>query len=102
MPSESNTGRDQRTARLNLRASAAQQDVIRRAAAAENKSVTDFVLESATARAERALADRRWFVLSDERWDAFNELLDAPVSADPELYALLTEPTVLDEFEPEG
>ena len=88
--------RDQRDARLNLRTSVQQQQVIRRAAAALDKTVTDFVLESATAHAERVLADRRWFVLSDEDWAAFEALLDAPVERTPKLRSLLTEPTVFD------
>ena len=88
--------RSQRDTRLNLRTSAQQQQVIRRAAVALDKSVTDFVLESATAHAERVLADRRWFVLSEQDWAAFEALLDAPIERVPKLRALLTEPTVFD------
>jgi uncharacterized protein (DUF1778 family) len=91
--------RSQRDARLNLRTSSQQQQLIRNAAAALDKSVTDFVLESATTNAERVLADRRWFLLSDEAWDDFQELLDAPVTRTPKLDALLTEPTVFDSAE---
>lgn len=89
--------RKQRDSRLNLRTSAQQQTLIRHAAAALDKSVTDFVLESATTNAERVLADRRWFVLSDENWTAFEELLDAPVAKAPKLAALLSGPTVFDQ-----
>lgn len=95
MPSHS-TERHQRDTRLNLRTSARQQQLIRSAAAATDKSVTDFVLESATANAERVLADRRWFVLSDEAWTEFEVLLDAPVGRTPRLAALLSTPTVFD------
>jgi len=90
------TERGQRDARLNLRASQQQQQLIRKAAAALNKSMTDFVLESATANAERVLADRRWFVLSGEDWGRFEALLDAPVLDTPKLKRLLSEPTVFD------
>jgi uncharacterized protein (DUF1778 family) len=89
----------QRDARLNLRASSQQQQLIRSAAAALDKSVTDFVLESATTNAERVLADRRWFLLSEEAWEDFQNLLDAPVSSMPKLAALLSEPTVFDSTE---
>ncbi len=99
MPSQPTAGRSQRDARLNLRTSSQQQQLIRNAAAALDKSVTDFVLESATTNAERVLADRRWFLLSDEAWDDFRELLDAPVARTPKLDALLTEPTVFDSAE---
>jgi uncharacterized protein (DUF1778 family) len=96
MSSHSTAERSQRDARLNLRTSTQQQQLIRSAAAAVNKSVTDFVLESATASAERVLADRRWFVLSNAEWDDFETLLDAPVARTPKLAALLSEPTVFD------
>jgi len=88
--------RDQRDARLNLRASTAQQLLIKRAAAAQDKSVTDFVLESATSEAEKVLADRRWFLLSDDDWDSFQELLDAPAEPMPRLERTLQTPTVFD------
>ena len=88
--------RSQRDSRLNLRTSSHQDDLIRRAASALDKSVTDFVLESATAQAERVLADRRWFALDDERWAEFQALLDAPAPAMPKLRALISESTIFD------
>ncbi len=97
MPNKSTTDRAQRDGRLNLRTSAHQQQLIRSAAVALDKSVTDFVLESATATAERVLADRRWFVLSAARWAEFETLLDSPVAHTPKLAALLGEPTVFDQ-----
>jgi uncharacterized protein (DUF1778 family) len=94
--SEDAPERPQRDTRLNLRASREQQQLIKRAAAALDKSMTDFVLESAAARAEEVLADRRWFQLDDEAWARFEELLDAPVEDMPRLRRTLTEPTVFD------
>jgi uncharacterized protein (DUF1778 family) len=94
--SEDAPERPQRDTRLNLRASREQQQLIKRAAAALDKSMTDFVLESAAARAEEVLADRRWFLLDDEAWARFEELLDAPVEDMPRLRRTLTEPTVFD------
>lgn len=88
--------RSPRDSMLNLRASSDQYDLIRRAASALDKSPTDFVLESATARAERVLADRRWFTVDDERWNQCQELLDAPAPVMPKLRALLTAPAVFD------
>lgn len=89
--------RAQRDARLNLRTSSHQQLVIRRAAAALDKSVTEFVLDSATVAAEQVLADRRWFLLDDTRWERFQVLLDAPLAKTPKLRALLKESTVFDQ-----
>jgi uncharacterized protein (DUF1778 family) len=54
------------------------------------------VLDSATANAEKVLADRRWFSLDEEAWTEFQALLDAPVRSMPKLKVLLTEPTVFD------
>lgn len=99
MPSQFTPERGQRSARLNLRTSTQQQQLIRSAASALDKSVTDFVLESAMSHAERVLTDRRWFVLSEGAWDDFKALLDAPVSSTPKLAALLSEPTVFDSTE---
>lgn len=99
MPRQSTTERNQRAARLNLRTSTQQQQLIRSAAAALDKSVTDFVLESAMSHAERVLTDRSWFVLSEEAWGDFQTLLDAPVAPTPKLANLLSEPTVFDTAE---
>ncbi len=51
---------------------------ILQAAAATDRTMTDFVLESAVVEAERVLADRRWFLISDEQWDEFQRLLEQP------------------------
>ena len=99
MASQPTTERRQRDTRLNLRTSAQQRQLIRSAATALEKSVTDFVLESATSNAERVLADRRWFVLSEEAWTEFEALLDAPVTRTPKLATLLEKPTVFDSSE---
>jgi uncharacterized protein (DUF1778 family) len=99
MSSNSMSEHTQKASRLNLRTSPQQNQIIRSAAAAQDKSVTDFVLESATMNAERVLADRRWFVLSEETWSAFENLLDAPPMPTPMLAALLSEPSV---FEPDA
>lgn len=54
--------------------------------------MTDFVLESAVVEAERVLADRRWFLIDNERWDEFQRLLERPARDLPKLRALLTQP----------
>jgi len=42
-------------------------------------------------------ADRRLFVLNDEQWHEFTEMLDREPVEKPRLRKLLTEPTVLDD-----
>lgn len=60
--------RSAKTQQINFRATDRQADVLRRAAAATDSTLTDFVLDSAVERAEKILADRRWFVVSQTQW----------------------------------
>lgn len=83
--------RPARETRLNLRASARQDTLIRLAAQATNKTVTEFVLESASDAAEQVLADRRWFMLDDAAWDAFTDILERPAIVKPRLAELLSD-----------
>ncbi|ULN34737.1 DUF1778 domain-containing protein [Mycolicibacterium smegmatis] len=80
------TVRDQR---MNIRASAQQQLLIRQAAEATDSTVTDFILDSALESAERVLADRKWFVANEEQWIEFQALLNAPLEPMPKLRQLL-------------
>ena len=82
--------------RLNLRASARQDALVRQAAVVVGKNVTEFVLDSACTAAEDVLADRRRFVLDDAAWKRFMRALDRPVRAKPRLRALLREPGVVE------
>jgi uncharacterized protein (DUF1778 family) len=85
-----------RSRRLNLRASVEQEEMMRRAAQQLGESLTDFIVRSACAEAELALADQRRFSLDPAQWDAFVAALDRPAGAKPGLQRLLTEPGVLD------
>ncbi len=67
-----------RSARLGLRATPQQESVLRRAAEASNKSLTDFVLDSAYQAAEQTLLDQRLFAISEEQSVTLLELLDRP------------------------
>ncbi len=82
--------------RLNLRATPDQNDLIRVAAEASGRNVTDFVLDSAVVAAWRVLADRTYFGVSAEAWDRFTEILERPAAAKPRLRALMTTPSVLE------
>jgi uncharacterized protein (DUF1778 family) len=81
-----------RSEKLDLRLTRKAKTTLRAAAAASNRSVSDFVLESALARADEALADRRAFGLSGEQWKSFLAALDAPPRRLPRLRRLLREP----------
>jgi uncharacterized protein (DUF1778 family) len=82
--------------RFHLRASERDVSTISQAAATAGISVSTFILESASERAERTLADQRHLVLSDKQWRAFTEALDRPARHLPELEKLLREPSILE------
>lgn len=75
--------------RLNLRLNATQDELIRAGAEAANKSVSEFVLESAANAAVNALLDRRIFTATNEQWRELELLLDRPAVAKPKLAKLL-------------
>jgi uncharacterized protein (DUF1778 family) len=83
-----------RTEKLDLRLSPAAKQKLFTAAAASQRSVTDFVLESALARADETLCDRQQFGLSAERWQEFMAALDAPPRPLPRIKTLFATPGI--------
>jgi uncharacterized protein (DUF1778 family) len=64
---------------MHLRVDAKTKRKLERAAAYEEKTVSDFVLSNALAAAERVIELREKITLSDRDWDAFyNALLKPP------------------------
>ena len=74
-----------RSEKLDLRLTPAAKRMLHAAAAAERRSVSEFVLDSALSRAEETLADRR-----------FLAALDAPPRPLPRLERLFAEPSVFE------
>jgi uncharacterized protein (DUF1778 family) len=85
-----------RTEKLDLRLTARAKRTLQTAAEATHKTLSDFVLESALARADNVLAERQVFRVNAEQWEAFLAALDAPPKARPRLARLLNEPSILD------
>ena len=85
-----------RTEKLDLRLTAAAKRALQAAAAAERRSVSEFVLDSALSRAEETLASRRQFGLNAEKWEAFQAALDAEPRDLPRLKKLFSEPSVFE------
>ena len=85
-----------RTAKLDLRLSPEAKRKLQAAALASERSVSEFVLESALVRAEETLADRTRFGLDADQWKAFLEALDAPPRNLPRLSRLFQEPGVFE------
>jgi uncharacterized protein (DUF1778 family) len=94
------TARTNRSEKLDLRLTAEAKRILATAAAAERRSLSDFVLESALRRAEETLADRHSFPLNPEKWAAFMEALDAPTRDLPHLKRLLREPSIFSGNDP--
>ena len=82
--------------RWNLRVAGSDDDLVRSAATASERNLSEFVIQAATAEAERVLADRTRFVLDNEQWEQFVKLLDRPATADPRLSKLFSTPPVFD------
>lgn len=88
--------RTTRSEKLDLRLTLDAKMVLQAAAVASRRSVSEFVLESALARADETLAERRNFGLDAVQWKAFIDALDAPPRSLPRLERLLKEPGFFD------
>jgi uncharacterized protein (DUF1778 family) len=86
-----------KTEKLDLRLSQQAKQALRIAAIAAHRSVSEFVLESALARAEETLADRRSFSLDGEQWTAFVAALDAPPREMPRLKKLFQKKSIFEQ-----
>lgn len=84
------------TGRMNLRIKKIDRSLIDAGAAAANLTVSEFMIESARARAAEILPDRRHFMLDAKSWNAFVVALDAPTRPSPRLAKLFNQPSVLD------
>ena len=88
--------RETRKEKLDLRLTPSAKRKLQLAASAAQRSVSEFVLESALARAEETLPDRRWFGLDAKKWAQFQAALEARPRATPRLKKLLREPSVFE------
>ncbi len=86
-----------RSARLVVRLTPAAKWVLTAAAAAERRSVSEFVLGSARDRAEETLALRRHFGLAGEKWDTFIAALDDKPRPLPQVKALFSGPSIFED-----
>jgi len=85
-----------RNEKLDLRLTPSAKRAIQVAAMAAHRSVSEFVLESALARAQETLPDRQHFGLTAAQWKAFQEALSAPRRPAPRLTRLLKRPSVFE------
>lgn len=74
---------------IQIRASAATKEILVRAASLRGQSLSEFMLESARARAEETILDQRLFVLQPDAYERFIGMLDVPDKPDDALRAKL-------------
>lgn len=82
-----------KTQRLELRLTEEQNTLIRSAATYTSRSISEFVLSAATLEAQRRLADQRLFLMDDEQYARFEEILEASPTDDPKLRKLFDRPS---------
>jgi uncharacterized protein (DUF1778 family) len=88
--------RTMRSKKLELRLTPDAKSTLQTAATASNRSIREFVLDSALTRADEVLVDRQIFGLSPARWKQFIAALDAPPRPLPRLRHILKTPGFFD------
>lgn len=91
-----NADTEAKSERIDIRTTPSVKRVLQDAAAAKNKTVTEFMLDVALTEAAELRANQRLFTFDNEQWQAFAVALDAPTRPRPRLEALLREPGVFD------
>lgn len=74
---------------IQIRASASTKEILNRAATLRGQKLSEFMLESARARAEETILDQRLFFLDADAYDEFLRMLDAPAKPSKAVRALL-------------
>ncbi len=86
-----------RSGRMGFRTTPVQAALIQRAAEVSRKSITEFVLSSVCEKAEQTLLDQRLFMVDEDTWTAFQNVLERPAQVKAELKALISEPAIWEE-----
>ena len=68
---------ERRSGTINLRVGEVQKEAIDRAAAIQGKSRTEFILDAAYTEATSFLLDRKFFLVDDATFEAFERQLEA-------------------------
>jgi uncharacterized protein (DUF1778 family) len=83
--------------RWDFRVEKATDTLVRRAAEAADRTLTEFVVDAAAVAAERVLADRTRFSLDRAQWSRFLSILDRSPQDNPGLRKLFSRESVFDE-----
>lgn len=82
--------------RWEFRVAPVEDEFVRRAARVSHRTLTDFVVGAAVVEADRVLGDRTRFVLDDDDWNRFIEVVERPPQENPGLTKLFSKPTVFE------
>ena len=85
-----------KTKRWTLRATPAQETIVRQVLSGNGMSLSEYVVSRAVESAVRDLADRQVFAVSEEGWEELQEMLARPATANSRIVALLAEESVLE------
>ncbi len=85
-----------KTERWTLRATPAQDAIVRTVLEAKDVSLNEYVVNCAVEAAANDLADRLVFTMDAEAWDELLETLDRPPTDLPAIRKLFSEPSVLE------
>ena len=80
---------EKRESQINIRARAAQIELIDRATSIAQKTRTEFILEAACKDAQNLLLDQVMFFADDQAYKKFIDMLDTPMSENKALQKLL-------------
>lgn len=75
---------------INVRAPAQVRDLIDRAAQAQGKTRTDFILEASVAAAQRVLLDQVFYQVDEEQMKAFHAVMEQPIEKNLAVQSLLS------------
>ena len=81
---------ERRSVTINLRATEAWRALVDHAASMLEKTRSEFIIDATRRQAEDVLLDQRFFVLDDERYRAFQNILDEPPMPNDELKKLMS------------
>jgi uncharacterized protein (DUF1778 family) len=85
-----NEATEARSERVDLRMTPAAKRTLQKAALVNNKTLTEFLLDTGLNAAFDTLADRRVFQVDEKRWDAFMAALAVAPKNNPRLRKLLS------------
>ncbi|MCW8445285.1 DUF1778 domain-containing protein [Fluoribacter gormanii] len=86
-----------KSSRIGLRISPAQERAIKLASEIKEKSLSEFILDTAYQAAEQTLLEQRLFMVSNENFERFSKLLDRPPMDNEGLKQLFSKPSPWDE-----